>query len=198
MKRQILRWGVSGFLAASLLLSTNMFLPMEGSHFVVGEAKAETGKEAQATKGKITNISQKAKTIAIAQKDNDFFLLKFTDDTVLKNVESAKDFKVGEAILVHYRSNEKGENIAVSLEKALVKLPEGTREIKTDELADLVARDQNVVIVDARPEAKYAVSHIPGAISIPFAKVKKSGDDGAKLFTQYMDKQLVFYCGGPT
>ena len=67
-------------------------------------------------KGKITNISQKAETIAIAKKDNSFFLLNFSDQTELKGVESSKEFKVGEVIVIHYKV-ENGENIATSLEK---------------------------------------------------------------------------------
>ena len=58
-------------------------------------------------------IHRKAKAIALAQKDNSFFLVKFTDETTLKGLESNKKFKVGEAIIVNY-STKAGENIATS------------------------------------------------------------------------------------
>lgn len=197
MKKGVLRLGLSGFLAANLLLAGGILPGSENLFSLSGEARAEAAKEAEKVKGKITNISQKAKTIALAKKDKSFFLVKFDDTTKLKGVESAKEFKVGEAILISYEVVN-GENIARSIEKALVKLPKGTKEVKTDALVKMASEDKDLVIVDARPPAKYAQSHIPGSVSIPFAKLKKMGDDGAKLLDKYSGKQLVFYCGGPT
>jgi predicted sulfurtransferase len=197
MKRSVLRLGLSGLLAANLLLVGNAFLPADGVLFTAGEARAEAAKEMQKVKGKITNISQKAKTIALSKKDKSFFLVKFSDDTTLKGVKSSKEFKVGEAIIVNYNTVN-GENIATSLAKALVKLPKGTTEIKTDALAKMLMEGKDLVVVDARPPVKYGESHIAGAVSVPFSKLTKMGDDGAKLLEKYKDKQLVFYCGGPT
>jgi len=197
MKKGVLRLGLSGLLAANLLLMGNAFLPVDGVIITAGEARAEAAKEMQKVKGKITNISQKAKTIALSKKDKSFFLVKFNDDTELKGVKSSKEFKVGEAILIKY-STVNGENIASSLEKALVKLPKGTTEIKTDALAKILTDGDKIVVVDARPPVKYGQSHIAGAVSIPFSKLTKMGDDGAKLLEKYKDRQLVFYCGGPT
>jgi 3-mercaptopyruvate sulfurtransferase SseA len=123
--------------------------------------------------------------------------LKFNDETKLKGVKSTKEFKVGEAIVVNYTTTN-GENIATSLQKALVKLPKGIKEVKTKELAELLSSKKDLVLVDARPGVRYAESHIPGAISIPYSKLLKKGDDGAKLLEKYKDRQLVFYCGGAT
>jgi predicted sulfurtransferase len=160
-------------------------------------AKVEMPSDAQMVKGSITNISQKAKTIALSKSDKSFFLLKFSDDTKLSGVASTKEFSEGEAILVKYITVN-GENIATSLEKALVKLPEGLKEIKTEELTELLNSQKDLLVVDARPYTKYAESHIPGAISIPYSKLIKMGDDGAKLLEKYKDRQLIFYCGGAT
>ncbi len=195
MKKGVLKVGLSSLLAVNLLLAGNVLPPTTGMVFAAETEKAQA--EVQKVKGKITNISQKAKTIALSKKDKSFFLLKFSDATLLKGVESTKQFKVGEAIIVNY-TTENGENIATSLEKAIVKLPKGVSEIKTDELAKLVAENKDLVIVDARPPAKYGESHIPSSISIPFSKLTKMGDKGATLLDKYKDKQLVFYCGGPT
>lgn len=196
MKKRVFKLGLCALLATNLVVMSEAVPGFESISFAAG-AKTEKKVEAMKIKGKITNISQKAKTIALAKKDKSFFLLKFNDDTELKGVKSSKEFKVGEAILVHYKKSG-NENIATSLQKALVKLPKGTKEIKTDELAALIAKDKNIVVVDARPPIKYAESHIAGSISIPFSKVVKMGDDASKLFDKYKDKQLVFYCGGPT
>jgi predicted sulfurtransferase len=145
----------------------------------------------------ISNISQKAKTIALTQKDKSFFLVKFTDQTELKGVASTKEFKEGEAIVVNY-TTVNGENVATSLAKALVKLPKGLKEIKTKELAELIKSNKDLVVIDSRPGARYDENHIPGAVSIPYSELLKKGDDGAKLLEKYKDKQLVFYCGGNT
>ena len=195
MKKGVLKAGLTSLLAVNILLAGNIMQPTEG---IVFAAETQNNKaEMQKVKGKITNISQKAKTIALSKKDKSFFLLKFSDDTTLKGVASTKEFKVGEAIFVHY-TTVGGENLASSLEKALVKLPKGVTEIKTDELAKLIESDKSLVIVDARPPVKYDESHIASSVSIPFSKVIKMGDKGSQLFDKYKDKQLVFYCGGPT
>ncbi|MFT5697600.1 MAG: putative sulfurtransferase [Desulforhopalus sp.] len=195
MKKSVLKVGLASLLAANLLLVGNILPPTEGLVFAAETQKAQV--EMHKVKGKITNISQKAKTIALAQKDNSFFLLKFNDDTTLNGVKSTKEFKVGEAIMVDFTTVD-GENIASSLQKAIVKLPKGVTEVKTDELAQLIESNKDLVIVDARPAARYGEGHIASAVSIPFSKITKMGDDGSQLLDKYKDKQLVFYCGGPT
>lgn len=197
MKKTVLKLGLSALLAMNLVILSEAMPGAEGFVFAADTAKAEIQAEALKVKGKITNISQKAKTIALAKKDKSFFLLKFNDETKLKGIKSTKEFKVGEAIVVNYTTAD-GENTAVSLEKALVKLPKGIKEIKTKELAELLTSKKDLVVVDARPTIKYDESHIPGAISIPFSKLVRMGDDGAKLLEKYKDRQLVFYCGGTT
>lgn len=197
MKKTVLKLGLIALLAANILVLGEAVTSSDSILHAAEAPKAEMQTEVQKLKGKITNISQKAKTIALSKKDKSFFLVKFSDKTILKGVESSKDFKVGEAIIVNY-TNEGGENIATSLEKSLVKLPKGLKEIKTKELADLLVSNKDLIVVDARPPIKFAESHIPGSISVPYSKLVKLGDDGAKLFDKYKDKQLVFYCGGPT
>jgi len=196
MKKTVLKLGLSALLATNIMFVGQAFTGF-GIVQTAEAAKTEMQAEAKKVKGKITNISQKAKTIALAQKDKSFFLVRFTDDTTLDGVKSSKEFKVGEAIIVNY-TTANGENVATSLEKALVKLPKGIKEIKTEQLVDLIATQKGLVVIDARPPIKYAEGHIPGSISIPFSKLIKMGDDGAKLLAKYKDSQLVFYCGGPT
>ncbi|TKB06609.1 rhodanese-like domain-containing protein [Desulforhopalus sp. IMCC35007] len=195
MKKVVLKAGLSTLLAMNLFFAGDIILPVQGISFAAEAQKAPA--ETQVIKGKITNISQKAKTIALENKDNSFFILKFSDDTILKGAESATDFDVDEAISVHY-TTVNGENLAISLEKAIVKLPDGVTEIKTDELVKQIETNKNLVIIDARPPIVYAEGHLAGAVSIPLSKLAKMGDDGAQLLDKYKDKQLVFYCGGPT
>lgn len=195
MKKGVLKAGLTGLLAVNFLLAGGIFVPTDNIVFAAETQKVQT--ETQKVKGKITNISQKAKTMALSKKDNTFFLLKFNDDTILKGVESTREFEVDEAIFVNY-IEKGGENIATSLEKAIIKLPKGVTEIKTDELAQLLESKKELVIVDARPSIKYSEGHIQSAVSIPFSTLITMGDKGSELFDKYKDKQLVFYCGGPT
>jgi predicted sulfurtransferase len=197
MKKTVLKLGLSALLATNLLVLAETVPGFNGVVFAADATKVAMPAEAKGIKGKISNISQKAKTIALSNKDASFFLVKFTDETELKGVASTKEFKEGEAIIVKY-TVANGENIATSLEKALVKLPKGLKEIKTNELVDLLKSNKDLVVVDSRPKVKYDESHIRGAISIPYSKLVKMGDDGAKLLDKYKDRQLAFYCGGST
>ncbi len=197
MKKTVLKLGLSALLAANVLL-LNSAVPGINSFALAAEtAKVELPADVQTVKGKITNISQKAKTIALTKSDKSFFLLRFTDDTKLSGVASTKEFAGDEAIIVKY-TTVNGENIATSLEKAHVKLPAGLKEIKTNELSELLAGKNNLLVIDSRPNVRYAESHIPGAISIPYSDLVKMGDEGAKLLEKYKDRQLIFYCGGTT
>ena len=90
------------------------------------------------------------------------------------------------------------DNIATYIKKALVKLPAGVTEIKTAELAALIAKgpvDGKYCLIDARPAKIAAAAHIPTAISIPVNVLKEKGE---KLLPCDKDKLIIFYCGGPT
>jgi predicted sulfurtransferase len=197
MTKTLMMLGLGVLLTANALLQSEAVMPFAGVAIAADTAKVAAPSEAKSIQGKIANISQKAKTIALSTSEGGFFLMKFTDNTVLKGVASTDEFKEEEAVVALYMTID-GENIATSLEKDVVKLPEGVKELKTEELVDLMASNKNIVIVDARPAIKYDEGHIPGSVSIPFAKLVTMGDEGAKLFAPYQGKPLVFYCGGPT
>lgn len=197
MKKTVLKLGLSALLAANVLLLSDAVPGINGFVLAAETTKVEKPGDVQTVKGSITNISQKAKTIALTKSDQSFFLLKFSDETKLSGVSSTKEFAEGEAIIVKYTTVD-GENIATSLEKAFVKLPEGMKEIKTKELSELLAGKNNLLVIDSRPHVRYVESHIPGAISVPYSDLVKMGDEGAKLLETYKDRQLIFYCGGTT
>ena len=195
MKKTILKLGLGALLAANALILSEAILPSSGLILAAEKAATTAPAETKTVQGKIANISQKAKTIALATADGQFFLMKFTDTTTFGG-GAAADFKEDEAIIAQY-TEVGGENFATSIEKDVIKLPEGVEEIKTEELAKLVGGGK-AVIIDSRPAAKYDEGHIPGAISIPLAKLMAENDGGTKLLAPYQDRQLVFYCGGST
>ena len=196
MKKTILKLGLGALLAANALIPGEAMLPYSGVILAADTPKITAPAETKTIQGKIANISQKAKTLALATADGQFFLMKFTDATVFKD-GAATDLKEDEAIVALY-TMAGDENIASSIEKDVVKLPEGITEIKTAELAKRLAGDGNAIIIDSRPAVKFDEGHIPGAMSIPLAKLMAAGDDGAKLLAPYQDRQLIFYCGGST
>ncbi|HIJ89810.1 MAG: rhodanese-like domain-containing protein [Desulfobulbaceae bacterium] len=144
--------------------------------------------------GKITGKSNKAKTITIEVKGKNEFI-KFDDKTA--GIEHAVE---GEASIIQFEMRG-DDRFATSIKPKLVSLPEGVKEIKTDELAKLVAmgpEEGNYVLIDARPAARYHEGHIPTAISIPETVLKETGEAALPGEAKRNNSHLIFYCGGPT
>jgi len=77
-----------------------------------------------------------------------------------------------------------------------------TPEISTQELREILAT-KSATVLDARPRAEYAVSHIPGAVNVaakegvaPSAYVSDVAEVG-RLVQNRKDTPLVLYCNGP-
>ena len=81
-----------------------------------------------------------------------------------------------------------GVDDAIAWEQPAVERP----ALRHMAVADLAARVQAVVVVDARPAAAFAGGHIPGAISLPAA------DIDAVVATESLplpvDRDIVTYC----
>lgn len=187
----MLKWTRTTAIVVSILLMAF------GAAHAAKNAPTVTSPEGEliTVKGKVTGISMTAHTLAINAKKQGFMSFKLTDKTVYKNAESAEDVTKGESITVHYRP-EGADNVAHVVSLNLVTLPEGISEIKTGELeVEMAKEDGNFLLIDARPVSRYNEAHIPGAVSIPFTKLKEKG---AELLPEDKDKAMVFYCGGPT
>lgn len=52
-------------------------------------------------------------------------------------------------------------------------------------------KDDMVTLLDVRPEAEYALGHLPGAINVPLSKLKRHLADLPK------NREIVAYCRGP-
>ena len=141
--------------------------------------------------GQVKAISRKAQTVQVEASSGPT-MVKFTDATV-----GMEHVKVGEAAIFEYEMVGK-DRVATAVKPRLVKLPEGAVEIKTEEVAALVAlgpEQGKYKLVDARPAGRYAEGHLPTALSIPVPLLTKSGDT---LLPADKDALLIFYCGGPT
>ena len=163
----------------------------------LGQAAAAEKSDDLKVKGQVKAVSNKAKTLSLNIKGKGVMLFKFNDTTKFINFTKTKEIKYPTAVVVKYKT-EGPDNMALSIKKALISLPKGVTEIKTDEVVALVEKGPeagNYFLVDARPATVASAGHIPTAVSIPVNVLKKKG---AELLPPDKNKLLVFYCGGPT
>ena len=187
MKKKKLVLGVSIF--AIMVFSFSLFL---ADHVAAAKEEAVVN-----IKGKVKAVSNKAKTLSVVVKGKNTVMLKFNDATKFVNFKKTKEIKPPTAVIVKYKTVGP-DKIATYVEKALVKLPAGVKEIKTAELAALVAKGRlagNYCLIDSRPAKIAAAAHIPTAVSIPVNMLKEKG---LLLLPCDKDKMVIFYCGGPT
>lgn len=143
-------------------------------------------------KGKVVGKSNKAKSISIVVgKGNDAKTIMVNFDDQTKGVEHAAK---GHASIIFYEMRD-GQPWATVIKPKLAKLPKGVTEIKTEEMKALFDSKTDFVLIDARPEKRWAASHISGAINIGTEAYK---DKAATLLPKDKNILLVMYCGGPT
>jgi len=63
--------------------------------------------------------------------------------------------------------------------------------VSRQELARRLERGDGVVVVDVRPSEEYAAGHIPGALSVPVAELRR------RIAELPADQEIVAYCRGP-
>jgi rhodanese-related sulfurtransferase len=79
------------------------------------------------------------------------------------------------------------ERLAAAYVGARDELEPVTRE----ELARRLQDGDDLVVLDVRPAAEYAAGHLPGAVSIPVAELRR------RLAELPADREIVAYCRGP-
>ena len=181
--------------ASTLTFLTAVFFAF--SLMVLGRAQAADNPGDLQVKGQVKAVSNKAKTLSVNVKDKGVMLFKFNESTKFINFTKTKEIKYPTAVVVQYKP-QGPDNVAISIKKALISLPKGVTEIKTDEVAALVEKGPeagNYFLVDARPATVASAGHIPTAVSIPVTVLAKKG---AELLPEDKKKPLIFYCGGPT
>jgi len=155
-------------------------------------SSAAAMQEATVYKGKIIGKSRKAKAISIEVGKGDAaktMMFKYDENTV--GLEFAEP---GEAAIINWEMRG-SEKYATIIKPKLAKLPEGVAEIGTKALIDLLGSKEDLVLIDSRPAKRYAQSHLPGALSLP---IDEMAAQAALILPKEKDRQLIFYCGGPT
>jgi rhodanese-related sulfurtransferase/DNA-binding transcriptional ArsR family regulator len=63
--------------------------------------------------------------------------------------------------------------------------------VSRQELARRLEQGDGLVVVDVRPSEEYAAGHIPGALSVPVAELRR------RIAELPADQEIVAYCRGP-
>jgi len=160
---------------------------------VAGNASADE------IKGKVKGVVKKTKTVSIDVKDQGTVVVKVDDQTQFVNARNLRAIDPADLVRVVFEPVQGGNRASV-IEKVVAKLPDGVGEIGTEELKSLLDAGAAFTLIDARPTSKYDMGHIPGAVSIPLAKLEKADAEGRVEALLGADKEalLVFYCGGIT
>jgi rhodanese-related sulfurtransferase len=188
--KQLRKW-IPFLLFTGLLVSGPS---LSSSVALAADPAPKAAQSANTFAGKVTGKSNKAKTISIEVGGKNEFV-KFDDKTV--GVDHAVE---GEASIIQFEMRG-GDRFATDIKPKLVTLPEGVKEIKTDELAKLIAMgpdEGNYVLIDSRPAPRYHEGHIPTAISVPETVLKDTDAAFLPGDAKLNNTQLIFYCGGPT
>lgn len=183
---------VPALVFASLLIGGPMILAP--TPVTAAEPAAAQQQSKNVYEGKVLGISKKAKSISIEVGTKNE-MVKFDDKT--KGMEFAKE---GEGAVIAFEERG-GDKIATEIKPKVVKLPAGVTEMKTDELAKLVAMGPeagNYFLIDSRPTPRYNEAHIPSAISLPVPKMEETGAAYLPGDAKLKNTLLVFYCGGVT
>ena len=141
--------------------------------------------------GKVLGKSGKAKHLCLEVGEGDdskIVPISLTADT--RGLEHAVK---GDVVLVRY--TEKDNRIyATEIKPRLAPLPAGVEEMDVGDLKELIDNKEKFTLIDSRPAASFLSSHPPGAVSIPYSRIKRS------INALPLDKNsmLVFYGQGDT
>ena len=143
--------------------------------------------------GNLSSKSMKAKSIQV-KIGKQLELVKFTPETIVKNVPDMKALKGTPAMRVHYKAVGEDKVATKIVVKPKIKVPK-EQLIQVDELAELVAKGPEkgaYTLVDSRPASGYEKGYIPTAISVPFNKMEEMKDQLPKD----KNRRVIFYCQG--
>ena len=112
------------------------------------------------------------------ERQGNFIIYSITDDSVLKLVSAVKEL---------------GFRKIAEVERLINDFKADKNILESITLDDLLARSkkEKVLLIDVRPEEEYNAGHIPNAVSIPLAQLKK------RLGELPKNKTIVAYCRGP-
>lgn len=120
----------------------------------------------------------KSAKLVDTQRQGNFIIYSITDDNVLKLVSAVKEL---------------GFNKIAEIERLITDFKADKNILESITVEDLLARSrkEKIILIDVRPEEEYNAGHIPNAVSIPLAQLKKRLNDLPR------NKTIIAYCRGP-
>jgi rhodanese-related sulfurtransferase/predicted transcriptional regulator len=120
----------------------------------------------------------KSAKLVDTQRQGNFIIYSITDDSVLKLVSAVKEL---------------GFRKIAEIERIISDFKTNKNILESITLDDLLVRSkkEKVILIDVRPEDEYKAGHIPNAVSIPLAQLKKRLNELPK------NKTIIAYCRGP-
>ncbi|MBU0730292.1 MAG: hypothetical protein KKE17_03045 [Proteobacteria bacterium] len=152
--------------------------------------------EQNVIRGKKVSHSEKFQTVQVDVGPL-VWIVKYDKNTEIIGADSLDALTKDTEIAVTFQGTEKEPIAAKISAKQPFKLPE-EQIVSVDEMLEITAPEKaggNIIIIDSRPPDAFASGHIPGAVSIPFPKLKELG---AEVLPPKKDMQIIFYCGGFT
>lgn len=120
----------------------------------------------------------KSAKLVDTQRRGNFIIYSITDDSVLKLISAVKEL---------------GFRKIAEVERLIKDFKADKNILESITLDDLLVRSkkEKVLLIDVRPEEEYNAGHIPNAVSIPLAQLKKRLNELPK------NKTIIAYCRGP-
>lgn len=150
---------------------------------------------AEVVKGTVKGIAAESRLFTLVIVPERLLLVSWDKLTQWQGISNSADLKVDEALTVEFRM--RGDDvIASSVSRIRTPAPAGVRAITLDQLLENPGgRDGSraTVLVDTRSTELYDAGHIPGAISVPLARLEKRSFG---LLPEEKGARLVFYDEG--
>lgn len=120
----------------------------------------------------------KSAKLVDTQRQGNFIIYSITDDSVLRLVSAVKEL---------------GFRKIAEIERLISDFKADKNILESITLDDLLARSkkEKLMLIDVRPEDEYKAGHLPNAVSIPLAQLKK------RLSELPKEKTIIAYCRGP-
>ncbi len=126
-------------------------------------------------RGTVQGVTTEGRVIAVQREGEEPVLIQYDDKTAFRDVKGAEDLREGETVQVDYRELA-DRSLATAITLVLPPLPKGVAVRSRTEIEGLISsgnKGKPFLLVDLRTPEEYAVAHLPGAISAPYAFLEK-------------------------
>lgn len=123
------------------------------------------------------------------------WIITYDENTKLVGADSLDAVQKGKEMSVIFSGDESSPLATVISIKKPFDLPR-EKLVSLDEMKKLLLsgpEKSGYLLVDSRPRDAYYAGHLPGAVSIPYPKLKKMRD---RVLPSDKDGRIIFYCGG--